>query len=800
MEEFNLRLALMTAYEHQQYPVDNCPSAEHDFHHLDLVISGFQSQHNHFDAGGQSFILKAYPAVGPGTTLDLPGVPDLLDYLSRPAFQNVKEYPLRFFFMYQPGAANRVYHECMQQLMSLYTVNPSFPHLVGQSHISSFGSYVRRDQRGGPDQVPEPCAHESWWSISAPRAWRRGGSAEEVLKDPQYVKMFDLQNLERNMWALLIWRMSVCLQFDVKTQSCTVIALDWGLPGSSAYRKFDMAMDRRGELYVTEDPFAVHAMFLSQVVQDWTFSFEVLEREYKEEEEVAFARNLDPAEIRKVSRRLHSLVAYQLKHQNHLVMTPKVIEQVQYEHRRFREIANIPDHAFDRVENLFRRLKTQAESNYQHSLRMENQASNMQERLNDLASLEVSAEISRNSKAVADNTETVDRLIKTVNDALPGYGLGSRAAVPATAPGGGEPSNGTALATVPPWSFTGPAASSTTRNIPLPLDNGHGPNHPVAAKSPDGGSRPYMEGWVELLTTGRSLSVTSTATLSRLEALGRTAEDHRISLEGIATNSAVSLELVSQSNERLEELARTAESHRWALNELAETSKKSLAAVRRSNDLSAAALDQIQATGETSRDTILELRKLARDAENQRYYLQNLETLNFWTHPMTMISGLVSMGIIVFQQRENSSSNGLVKRGEWVLVAYVVFMAVFVGYFAWYGLGSGLGELFRGPMVKRHKSEVATVEEGAGTGDGDGNRNRDGPTNREAPATTVSVGGLAEEMFTEPRQTTPHVQELGNSGGGTATRNFVDITAGEEGAFEMRDMSTEQHEDRHPGP
>jgi len=125
---------------------------------------------------------------------------------------------------------------------------------------------------------------ESWWSISAPRAWQAGSAVvDNILQDPQYITLFDIQNLRNNNWALLIWRMSVCLQYEVKSRACNVIVLDEGLPGSTFHQRFDMAMNARGNLFVNQDPFAVHALFLSQVVQDWTFSFEVLQREFSAE-------------------------------------------------------------------------------------------------------------------------------------------------------------------------------------------------------------------------------------------------------------------------------------------------------------------------------------------------------------------------------------------------------------------------------------------------------------------------------------------------------------------------------------
>lgn len=131
-----------------------------------------------------------------------------------------------------------------------------------------------------------------------------------------------------------------------------------------------------------------------------------------------FGEGLPADEYRTTSRSLHDLVAYQLKHQNHLSMTPRIIEEVMEEHRRFRQTVAIPDHAFTRVENLLRTLKLLAESNYQHSLRMEKQASNIQSQLIDLTSLEIASQIRENSRIISLNTGTVDRLIREVGKGL----------------------------------------------------------------------------------------------------------------------------------------------------------------------------------------------------------------------------------------------------------------------------------------------------------------------------------------------------------------------------------------------
>lgn len=58
-----------------------------------------------------------------------------------------------------------------------------------------------------------------------------------------------------------------------------------------------------------------------------------------------------------------------------------VVDAMVVEHGRFRELVDVPDRAFDRVEDLLRRLRIQAHSNYQHSLRMEKQTKNIQEQV-----------------------------------------------------------------------------------------------------------------------------------------------------------------------------------------------------------------------------------------------------------------------------------------------------------------------------------------------------------------------------------------------------------------------------------
>ena len=57
--------------------------------------------------------------------------------------------------MVQPGGWNRIWMPCMQILLSIFNVNPSFAWLVGKRHVSSFGSYVRMVDRGDDEKEDE---------------------------------------------------------------------------------------------------------------------------------------------------------------------------------------------------------------------------------------------------------------------------------------------------------------------------------------------------------------------------------------------------------------------------------------------------------------------------------------------------------------------------------------------------------------------------------------------------------------------------------------------------------------------
>jgi hypothetical protein len=58
-----------------------------------------------------------------------------------------------------------------------------------------------------------------------------------------------------------------------------------------------------------------------------------------------------------------------------------MIDAMAKEHKRFRELADVPSHIFDRIEDHLQRLRVEAHSNYQHSLRMEKQTKNIQEQV-----------------------------------------------------------------------------------------------------------------------------------------------------------------------------------------------------------------------------------------------------------------------------------------------------------------------------------------------------------------------------------------------------------------------------------
>ncbi|KAJ9157467.1 hypothetical protein NKR23_g128 [Pleurostoma richardsiae] len=331
------RLELMALDGHLNYP-DNCASVERDIQNLDLISENFASQHDHPDAYDLAFEAVLFNrlnnGIGERRQLYLGA---LVEFFQRRA-EELNEMPFKFFFMYQPGAHNRIWMPCMQTLLSIFQINPSFPSLVGTSHVSAAGSYLR---------------HAA----------------------------------------------------DHHNPIVYVITLDEGLQFREG--RFDQAMRERYELGMHQDPFSIHALFLSETVNDWTFSFEVLQSEVNKEQDRAFRPNLAKREYEGISRSLHDLISYQLKYQNHLLMIPSIVESLQHEHERFRGIVSVPDEAFNRVEDIFRRLKLQAESNYQHALRMEKQTKNIQEQLIDLTSLGI-------EDAIRTNTATVDNLIRSL--------------------------------------------------------------------------------------------------------------------------------------------------------------------------------------------------------------------------------------------------------------------------------------------------------------------------------------------------------------------------------------------------
>jgi len=59
--DFDVRLEMLPrAVDHDTYPMINCPTAEPDVHHLDLILENFQSQQNHIAPGTRAFTLKAF--------------------------------------------------------------------------------------------------------------------------------------------------------------------------------------------------------------------------------------------------------------------------------------------------------------------------------------------------------------------------------------------------------------------------------------------------------------------------------------------------------------------------------------------------------------------------------------------------------------------------------------------------------------------------------------------------------------------------------------------------------------------
>lgn len=411
-----LRLNLMTLDDHYNYP-DNCVSVEGDIQHLHLITDKFASQSDHPDAQGLAFVLRLFPDQGIGETREL-NTNEVLPFFRQRA-EELSKIRFKFFFMFQPGAANRIWMPCMRILLSVLQVNPSFPHLVGTSHLSSFGSYIRRN-----DTDQNPTVLETWWSISAPRTWPADAPvARELTQNPGFRRLFDIRLLAQNRWAIFIWRTSICVQYDIQNKTFTIVSLDEG--GNFREGRFERTMSQRQELDMKDDPFSIHLLFLSEAVQDWTFSFEVLQREIDKEQDIAFDPDLRRDQFEAISRRLHDLLAYQLKYQSHLASMRVIMEGMSKEHDRFRKLVDTTDRVFDRVENNLQRLQMQVHSIYEHSIRMEKQTHNIQKQLLELTNLEIAKNIGENSVtsiAIQDgirlNTETIDRLVRGIEGLL----------------------------------------------------------------------------------------------------------------------------------------------------------------------------------------------------------------------------------------------------------------------------------------------------------------------------------------------------------------------------------------------
>lgn len=119
MDSFDLRLELLPrGVDHFTYPLQNCPTAEPDIHHLDLILSNFQAQRNHIDPGNQSFTVKAFDkdpnsafspilwfpgslltlsvtVAAPGDVVEMPNQ-GLLRFLRGPVFQRIKSKEFKF--------------------------------------------------------------------------------------------------------------------------------------------------------------------------------------------------------------------------------------------------------------------------------------------------------------------------------------------------------------------------------------------------------------------------------------------------------------------------------------------------------------------------------------------------------------------------------------------------------------------------------------------------------------------------------------------------------------------------------
>ena len=117
--------------------------------------------------------------------------------------------------------------------------------------------------------------------MSSPKFFRSGlgtlaiNSLDEGQRRLFDVESYDVQSVESNRLATMMWRPSVCVQYDLERKSSTVIVLDEG--PSFLDSRFKDAMLHREQLGFNEDPFAIHVLILSVVLNDWTFSFEAMQ-------------------------------------------------------------------------------------------------------------------------------------------------------------------------------------------------------------------------------------------------------------------------------------------------------------------------------------------------------------------------------------------------------------------------------------------------------------------------------------------------------------------------------------------
>ncbi len=98
---------------------------------------------------------------------------------------------------------------------------------------------------------------------------------------PDQYRLFDIVLFPRNDWAILVHKMSIHLQYDLRSRTCVVVGLDEG--GSFREVRLPDTMARSVDLHIREDPFSLHLLFLSEVIRDWTLSFEALQKEINAE-------------------------------------------------------------------------------------------------------------------------------------------------------------------------------------------------------------------------------------------------------------------------------------------------------------------------------------------------------------------------------------------------------------------------------------------------------------------------------------------------------------------------------------